>query len=111
LEEYFEESAVDLGLVNDTEGWERCLTSTIKCIYQDRLLEPIGVLDTLNLNPTIVSVVVSESGSSIVLFEPRSLSMVPTSYPPSKTYNINSELLSVVQHAPCFKRSTLNELA
>jgi hypothetical protein len=111
LEEYFEESAVDSGPMNDTEGWERCLTSTVECIYQDRLLEPTGVLDTLDLNPTVVSAAVSESGSSIILSKPRSLSTVPTSYPPSKTHDINSELLSVVRHAPCFKRSTLNELA
>jgi hypothetical protein len=111
LEEYFEESAVDSGPVNDTEGWERCLTSTVECIYQDRLLEPTGDLDILDLNPTVVSAAVSESGSSIVPSEPRSLSTVPTSYPPSETHDINSELPSVVRHAPCFKRSTLDESA
>ena len=135
LEEYFEKST-DSGPVNDTEGLDRRPTSTVECIRQDGPLEhtvrsntppaltsprhPLGAsidpisseaLDTLDLNPTVVSAVVSESGSSIVPSEPRSLSTVPTSYPPSETHDINSELPSVVQHAPCFKRSTLDESA
>jgi len=54
LEEYFEESAVDSGPVNDTEGRERCPTSTVECTHQRRLLESTRALDTLDLNPTVV---------------------------------------------------------
>ena len=135
LEEYFEKST-DSGPVNDTEGLDRRPASMVECIRQDRPLkhtvrsntppaltsprhllgasiDPISseALDTLDLNSAMVSATISKSSSSIVLSEPRSLSVVPTSYPPSKTHDISSDLPSRVQHAPCFKRSTLNELA
>jgi hypothetical protein len=134
LEEYFERSR-DSGPVNDTEGLDRRLASTVECIRQDRHIEhtvwsntplaltsprhlgasidPISseALDTLDLDLAVVSAAISESCSSIVLSEPRSLSTVPTSYPPSETYDISSDLLSRVRHAPCFKRATLDKSA
>jgi hypothetical protein len=135
LEEYFEKSA-DSGPVNDTEGLDRRRASTVECIRQDRHLEhtvrsntppaltspryllgagidPIAseALDILDLDSAVVSAAISESGSSIVSSEPRSLSTVPTSYPPSETHDISRDLPSGVRHAPCFKRSTLDESA
>ena len=122
--------------MNDTEDLDRRPASTVKCIRQDRPLQhtvrsntplaltspwhPLGAsidpisseaLDTLDLDSAMVSAAISESGSSIVLSKPRSLSMVLTSYPPSETHDISSNLLSRVRHAPCFKRLTLDELA
>jgi hypothetical protein len=118
LEEYFEKSA-DSGPVNNTEGLDRRPTSTVEYICQDRPLEytvrsntPLALtspryllgtsidsisseaLDILDLDSAVVSTAISESGSSIVLSEPRSLSTVPTSYPLSETYNISSNLPS-----------------
>jgi hypothetical protein len=135
LEEYFEKSA-DSGPVNDTEGLDRRPASTVECIRQDGHLEhtvrsntppaltsprhPLGAgidpiaseaLDILDLDSAVVSAAISESGSSIVSSEPRSLSTVPTSYPPSETHDISRDLPSGVRHAPCFKRSTLDESA
>jgi len=135
LEEYFEKSA-DSGPVNDTEGLDRRPTSMVECIRQDGPLEhtvrsntppaltllwhllgasidPISseALDILDLNLAIVSTAISEFSSSIVLSKPGSLSTVPTSYPPSETYDISSDLPSRVCYAPCFKRLTLDESA
>jgi hypothetical protein len=120
-EEYFEESAIDFGPVNNTEGRERYPTSTVECIHQDGRLEPLvrsstpralaspqhslsaGInpisseaLDTLDLDPAAVSAAISESRSSIVSSEPRSLSTIPTSYPPSETHDINDDTQSGV---------------
>ena len=135
LEEYFEQSPGS-GSANDKEGLDSRPTPTVECARQNGSLvhtvrfdtppvltspqHPLSAsvdptsseaLETLELDSAVVSATISESGSSTVPSEHRSVSTVPSSYPPSEAHDICYDLPSGVQHLPCFKRSTLDESA
>jgi hypothetical protein len=68
-------------------------------------------IDILDPDLPVASAAISESSSSIGSSEPRSMSTNPTSYPPSETYHISSDLASVVRHTLYVKRPILDESA
>jgi hypothetical protein len=135
LDEYFEQSAIGLGPANDAEWLDKRPTFTAESAHQDGALEPTirsntpgaltpqrapiaeinvvfsGASDILDPDLTVASAAMSESSSSIESSEPGSTSTNPTSYPPSETRHINSDLASAVRHTPYVKRPILDKSA
>jgi hypothetical protein len=119
LDEYFERSVSGSGCANDAEGLEKLWFSNPESgpITEGALIAthhpPIAEInavhseasDILDPDVTVASAAMSVSSSSIGSSEPGSMSMNPTSYPPSEAHYINSDLASVVQHACLYPRT------
>lgn len=125
-----------MGPANEAEGLDKWPTFTTESIYQDKAVEPtvwcqtpealtapqhspiadINTIpseasDALGPDLNVASAAMSKSNSSTGSSESGSMYMNTTSYPPSETHHVKSDLTNPVQHPPYVKRPILDESA